>query len=427
MLPRTSAAASLATVHGLGLRSQPRRARRRVTLALLAGVAAFVLAGSPSPAVAAGGAHPHFADGGTLVWYRSLPEAQAVARAENKLILIESGRLHCTQCRRLVSQILPQEPVRSRLRAVAIGFADDCDDETSPCRPLLAQHLPGATMLPLVGFVTPDLRWVTGWYGGTTQGAVLQHLSVAEDRCRRLAASPPPARPLPSPVARAMPTPPPVASRPTPPPAATTPALPVAPSRPRIPHPEPLALAGPDRALPADPEGRPPPAVLPLPPAPVAPAPPLAAPPLPLAAPRPVGSDAPNPIARARAAAVKEEWGEVLRLQENARALPTAEAVELAALADRAHQWVARTMSDAERHAIGGRPDAASRLLDRVARELSGSIHPASVDAVRGLDAMRALAQIQASMDAPTTADLLRKDAYARFRGSRWAAMFRSR
>ncbi len=193
--------------------------RRAWLAAIVVASAACVV---PAPAQAAGGAHPRFADNGAIVWYRSLSEAQQVARASNRLIFIESGRLQCTQCRRLVSNIIPQEPIRSRMNAVAVGFADDCDDEASPCKSLLEQSLPGATMLPLCGFVTADLRWVTGWYGSTTPGAVMQHLAIAEERCRRLApvVAPAPVRPAPTPLVNPTPRP---APAPMPPPAPVAP------------------------------------------------------------------------------------------------------------------------------------------------------------------------------------------------------------
>jgi hypothetical protein len=84
-------------------------------------------------------------------------------------------------------------------------------------------------------------------------------------------------------------------------------------------------------------------------------------------------------------------------------------------------------MGDAERFAGEQHPDAALRALELVSRELTGTIHPASVDAVRGQDAMRVLQQIEGASANAATADMLRKDAYARFRGSRWAPLFRSR
>ncbi|MBL9089238.1 MAG: hypothetical protein JNM10_19015, partial [Planctomycetia bacterium] len=195
----------------------------------------------------------------------------------------------------------------------------------------------------------------------------------------------------------------------------------------------------------------PPPATFgtpPPPPAPATPAPALPAPkPAPFVTPAPAPRPAPlgaadavpspkplpptraaTPIERARAAAVREQWGEVLRLDEDTRReLSPADAAEMAALVDRANQWVGRTMNDAERYAGDQRPDVALRLLDGLARELAGTVHPASVDAVRGQEAMRVLQQIAGASANAATADMLRRDAYARFRGSRWAPLFRSR
>jgi len=396
---------------------------RRVWLAALtvASTVGFVL--STSSATAGGGPHPHFADAGAITWYRSLAEAQAVARATNRLIFIESGRLQCTQCRKLVSNILPQEPIRSRMNAVAVGFADDCDDEASPCKALLAQCLPGATMLPLCGFVTADLRWVTGWYGSTTPGAVQQHLTIAEERCRRVA---PLVAPAPAPTRTPAPAPPPPAPRPPTPMRTSMPAqMPAqkprpapffAPTPPAPPRPTPPAVPRDDVPSPAMRKLAP---LAALPP----PAPVTGAPPPPPQRP----ARLPAPIERARAAAVREQWGEVLRMDEDAHGLTGSDGAEMAALADRANQWVARTMNDAERFAGDRHPDAALRALDGLSLALAGTIHPASVDAVRGQDAMRVLQQIERASPNDPTADMLRKDAYARFRGSRWAPLFRSR
>lgn len=426
--------------------------RRAWLAAIVVASAACVV---PAPAHAAGGGHPYFADNGALVWYRSLSEAQQVARASNKLIFIESGRLQCSQCRRLVSNIIPQEPIRSRMNAVAVGFADDCDDDASPCKSLLEQSLPGATMLPLCGFVTADLRWVTGWYGSTTPGAVMQHLAIAEERCRRSApvVAPAPVRPTPAPYVTPTPRPAPPPPAPPAPPAPVTPApkpfvmpapTPVTPApKPFVmpapaPSPKPAPYVAPSPA----PAPSPKPYVVPAPPAPTPkPAPFVTPSPAPTPKPTPtpyVGPTAPSPkpttparaatpIERARAAAVREQWGEVLRIAEEARDPSIPDGAEMAALVDRANQWVARTMNDAERYAGDQRPDAALRLLEALARELAGTIHPASVDAVRGQEAMKVLQQIAGASANAATADMLRRDAYARFRGSRWAPLFRSR
>lgn len=45
-----------------------------------------------SHALAAPQGHPHFDDGGTLTWHKSLKRAQATARQQSKLIFIEYGR-----------------------------------------------------------------------------------------------------------------------------------------------------------------------------------------------------------------------------------------------------------------------------------------------------------------------------------------------
>ena len=138
------------------------RVRAAVFTALVA-----VVGASPSPASAA--THPHFDDRGTLVWYRTLPEAQAAARASGKLIFVESGRLECGSCRKLVERTIPQEPIRSRLAAIAVGLADDCDVQGTPTHSILMKGLPGAQFLPLVGFITPEGQWITGWAGGTIE------------------------------------------------------------------------------------------------------------------------------------------------------------------------------------------------------------------------------------------------------------------
>ncbi len=147
-------------------------------------------------------------------------------------------------------------------------------------------------------------------------------------------------------------------------------------------------------------------------------------------APLPPPAKAPRfatPIELARAAAVREQWGDVLRIADDARGLSGPDGAEMAALEDRAHQWVGRTLNDAERFAGDRHPDAALRALDGLSRALAGTVHPASVDAVRGQDAMRVLMQLERASANDPTADMLRKDAYARFRGSRWAPLFRSR
>jgi hypothetical protein len=432
--------------------------RRSLAIALV--TLAVPVVAAPPDAAAGGGRHPLFSDPGAMTWYSSLAEAQAAARASNRLIFIESGRLACGQCRRLVSQILPVEPIRSRISAAAVGLADDCDADCSDAAPILRANLPGATMLPLCGFVTPDLRWVTGWYGGTTPAAVQQQLSIAEDRLRKTvptitpgackvpgpcapggcatpgacsvpggcsvpgACAPPATTPRPPTVASrpASPTPPPTMARPTPPFRAEKPpvAAPAPPPQARAPAPPPFVVSRP--VAPPPPRPAPPPIARATPPAPAP-----AAPPAFVRAPQPVAlRREPTPIERARVAAASGEWGEVLRIHEGpGRFVDAAETAEMANLVDRANQWIARSMSEAEKAAAERQADDALEILDRVGRELLGTTHPASIDAERGEDAVRSLVAVEESEG--SAADSMRKDAYSRFRGSRWAPLFRSR
>lgn len=52
----------------------------------------FTLACAAAAPMAIAQAHPHFDDGGTLPWYKTLAEAQAAAKKADKLIFIEFGR-----------------------------------------------------------------------------------------------------------------------------------------------------------------------------------------------------------------------------------------------------------------------------------------------------------------------------------------------
>jgi hypothetical protein len=142
-------------------------------------VAAVALASSVAGAVP-GRSHPHFDDGGTLPWFQDLDEARSAARASGKLIFIDYGRYACGNCRRLVSNVLPNPMVRHRLAAVAVGLASDCDRADPRVERILSQRLGHASMLPFVAVVTHDLRWVTGWSGGMEVHGVAREISTCE-------------------------------------------------------------------------------------------------------------------------------------------------------------------------------------------------------------------------------------------------------
>ena len=85
-------------------------------------------------------------------------------------------------------------------------------------------------------------------------------------------------------------------------------------------------------------------------------------------------------------------------------------------------------MAEAEAAARARRFPEAIRTLSVVQSELHDTQCPALTDAERGERAVRCLIAIErGSPDSTGTPEELRKQAYADFRGTRWAALFRSR
>ena len=135
------------------------------------------LAASLTPAHA-GSSHPYFDDGGTLVWYHRLADAQRAARAEGKLIFVEYGRRRCGSCKVLCNRVLPDPRVRARLSAVAVGLAAECDRPEPAVQAVFDRHLRNAHMLPFAAFLTPDGQWVTGFAGCGRVESFLGHLAM---------------------------------------------------------------------------------------------------------------------------------------------------------------------------------------------------------------------------------------------------------
>jgi hypothetical protein len=413
---------------------------------------------------AAPGRHLHFNDRGTLVWYTSLDEAQAVARASGKLIFIDSGRRRCPNCQTFLEEVMPDAQVRTRVGAIAIGLAVDCDDSDARVDKILREGIPNPVMLPLCGFVTPELRWVTGWSGYMDLPRFSGHVSVAEQSHariqsyrRRPAPAPPcaPAAPTPPRAPAPAPSVPPIGGAddcpggvcrlpprpPAPTPKVATPPLPSAPSAPK-----PVAPATPPLAK--QPAATPPVTPVPTPPVPSPPVqtpgtppvarssatqPALPIPNLPRLAP-PADPSAPvaiatpvAPIHRARAAAAEGRWGDVFRVADAAPTLSRTERTELDSLVRRGQDWVLASFDVVYRAGVERKYPVAKRMLVRMQDELTGTTCPSLIEAERGLGAIDRLSAIeQGSPDRVDAPELLRRDAYAQLRGSRWAGWFRS-
>lgn len=61
--------------------------------------------------------------------------------------------------------MLAAEPVKSRVGKLAIGFAVECDAPVDGIDDLLHENLPDASMLPFVGVLTYEGKWVGGYSG----------------------------------------------------------------------------------------------------------------------------------------------------------------------------------------------------------------------------------------------------------------------
>jgi hypothetical protein len=244
------------------------------------------------------------------------------------------------------------------------------------------------------------------------------------------------APPPPAPVAAPLADPRPVATRPSTSPGPTTPGRDVVrePARPRVAGGSTPRTAG--STLPARPSsaGPAPRAALsaPAPRTSIAAArPALPSRSSPVAdSPRPARPPTDRPgssrLERAREAAAEGRYGDVIRLGNEAQKdAPSVDSWEMDHLVRRARTWALDGMNDAVQDALRGDYDTAARTLERVRVAMAGL--PAEIDAERGQRALLRLADIaRGSPDAGDGPDSLRKAAYAEFRGTRWAVLFKA-
>jgi hypothetical protein len=104
---------------------------------------------------------------GTYVWNSRLADAQAQARATGKLILVSSTKPGCTLCEKFKNQTVPA--VAAEASAMSVGYAYDITrPEVREIDQILRANLEGASLMPLIGFLTADLQWVDGFWGART-------------------------------------------------------------------------------------------------------------------------------------------------------------------------------------------------------------------------------------------------------------------
>ncbi len=347
---------------------------RRIASFLAAVAASVALSSNPAATSAAPGissatsSHPYFDDKGTLAWFVDLGSALESARASGKLVFIEYGRKACSNCKTLVSRVLPAPRIRSRISDACVGLAADCDDPDPKVEAVFRQAMPEASLLPFVAVVSPDLEYVTGWQGSVDIDGCCGQLAKAEAYRANCAKKACPARqPVSVPAPSAVPA---SAVRPSP----TT----ARPNRPATPE----GMSGPEAAS--------------------------------LAASREL-------LRQADGASKAGEYAEVLRLDREAAGLPVrVDPAAWAVVLAKADAWADGVLAQAASSATAGRLVEAERLVAGIRRDAAG--RGASIDAERGA---RAIATRRA-VDATPVADRARASAAARtaFRGTRWEALF---
>lgn len=113
-----------------------------------------------------------------VTWRRSLAEAQAEARASGRLLFVTTTKPDCSICESFMAEVAPQGG--ARLNEVAVSYVYDIlQPESSRLDGALRANLPGAVLMPLSGFLTPDLAWVHGWSGPRTMQEFLADIEVA--------------------------------------------------------------------------------------------------------------------------------------------------------------------------------------------------------------------------------------------------------
>lgn len=134
-------------------------------------------AAAPAPAPSADWHHVP-SSGGPIAWTSSISDAQAQARAQGKLILVASTKPGCSLCDIFAHQTAPA--CAGDLSRVAVAYIYNIlKPEDGRVDRTLRTNLPGAAVMPLVGFLTPDLQWVTGFWGPRSVSEFMGDIATA--------------------------------------------------------------------------------------------------------------------------------------------------------------------------------------------------------------------------------------------------------
>ncbi len=119
--------------------------------------------------------HPHFDDKG-LHWHQKLEDALSEAKSSGKHVLIEYGRKLCSNCRTLVTNMLPSPQVRPEIEAHFVLLATDCDKPEAAVRSIGAKNMSHAKSLPFVMYLDAAGKFVYGTEGARDTRTFLHDL-----------------------------------------------------------------------------------------------------------------------------------------------------------------------------------------------------------------------------------------------------------
>lgn len=79
-----------------------------------------------------------------------------------------------------MERVLPSPEVKELIADLVVGLASDCDAPEGDVAGIMRDNLKGASMLPFVGFVTHDGKWVGGYAGYKDAAEFAKVLEAAE-------------------------------------------------------------------------------------------------------------------------------------------------------------------------------------------------------------------------------------------------------
>lgn len=118
---------------------------------------------------------------GPFRWHTRIAEAQAEARATGRMILAASTKDNCGLCEKFRHQVVPA--LAPEVAAAAVGYVYDITaPESAQVNSVVRANLRGASLMPLVGLLTCELRWVHGFWGATSANEFRAVLAEATRR-----------------------------------------------------------------------------------------------------------------------------------------------------------------------------------------------------------------------------------------------------